>query len=148
MQVMREMEALYRQLKESVDDGDFISPDKAKEMLHLLDMAMQQPDLGDGRVDEPLHPSEEVAHEAFALCDASSEFAPSALMSLLRQIDSGDVKRLAAAVREVSDTFDFLKFHGGPSHVPDVFMVIPGDPGGVYWMRLRQVRQVLEDKQQ
>ena len=145
---MREMEKLYRQLQESVDDGDFISPDKAKEMLRLLDAAMKQlgDDPGDGLVDEPLHPSEDVAHEVFSLCDASSEFAPSALMSLLRQINRDDVKRLSVAARDISDIFDFFRFKTGPSHVPDVFMAIPGDPGVVYWMRLRQVRQVLEDQ--
>lgn len=145
---MREIEALYRQLKESVDDGDFIAPDKAKEMLRLLEAALRQPDeLGDGRVDEPLSPSEEVAHEVFGLCDASSEFAPSALMSLLRRVSADDTRRLGGAVREASEIFDFLKFQVGPSVAPDVFVAIPGDPGVVYWMRLRQARQVLEDKE-
>ncbi len=144
---MREIETLYMQLKESVDDGDFITPDKAKEMLRLLDAALRQPeDAGDGRTDEPLNPSEEIAHDVFGLCDASSEFAPSAFMSMLRSIGPKDVQRFAGAVREVSDTFDFLKFQIGPSVAPDVFVAIPGDPGVVYWMRLRQVKQILEDK--
>lgn len=147
---MREMETLYRQLKESVDDGDFIAPDKAKEMLRLLDAALRQPDdmVGDGRVDEPLTPSEKIAHEVFSMCDASSEFAPSALMSLLRRVGPADIQRLTGAVRETSDVFDFLKFQVGPSVAPDVFVAIPGDPGVVYWMRLRQAAQVLEDKEE
>jgi len=145
--VMREIETLYRQLRESVDDGDFIAPDKAKEMLRLLETALRQPEeVGDGRMDEPLTPSEELAHEVFGLCDASSEFAPSALMSMLRRISSDDVRRLSGAVCELSDILDFLRFQVGPSVAPDVFMAIPGDPGVVYWMRLRQARQVLEDK--
>jgi len=144
---MREIEALYRQLKESVDDGDFIAPDKAKEMLGLLESALRQPEeLGDGRVDAPLTPSEEIAYEVFGLCDASSEFAPSALMSVLRRIGPDDTKRLSGAVCEASDIFDFLRFQAGPSVAPDVFVAIPGDPGVVYWMRLRQAKQVLEDK--
>ena len=138
---------LYRQLKESVDDGDFIAPDKAKEMLHLLETMMRQPDddIGDGRTDEPLHPSEEIVHDVFNLCDASSEFAPSAIMSLLRKIGSSDVRRFTDAVRVISDVFDFLRFQTGPSPAPDVFVAIPGGPGMVYWMRLRQAKQVLED---
>lgn len=140
---------LYRQLKESVDDGDFIAPDKAKEMLHLLEAMMRQPadDTDDGRMDEPLHPSEEIVHDVSNLCDASSEFAPSALMSLLRRLGSDDVQRLTGAVRVISDVFDFLRFQTGPSPAPDVFVAIPGDPGMVYWMRLRQAKQVLEDRE-
>ncbi len=143
---MRDMETLYRKLKESVDDGDYIAPGDAKEMLRLLDAALAQGDMDDGHVDEPLSPSEEIAHEVFGMCDASSEFAPSALVSLLRRIGPADAKRLTGAVREVSDVFDFIRFQVGPSVAPDVFVAIPGDPGVVYWMRLRQARQVLEDK--
>jgi len=146
---MREIEVLYRQLKETVDDGDFITPDKAKEMLRLLESALRHPeeDAGDGRTDDPLNPSEEIAHDVFGLCDASSEFAPSALMSMLRRIGPDDTRRLSEAVYEASDIFDFLRFEIGPSVAPDVFVAIPGDPGVVYWMRLRQVKQILEDKE-
>ena len=76
---MDELEALHQQLKESVDDGDFISPEKAKEMLRLLEVAMEGGFAYMSSRDEDeevLHPSEEIAHEVSMLCDASLEFVP------------------------------------------------------------------------
>lgn len=147
---MDELEALHRQLKESAEDGDFISPEKAREMLRLLEVAMEggfaymPHDDEDG---EMLHSSEEVAHEVSMLCDASSEFVPQAFSGLLRSLSREDISRLRDAVREVSDTVDWIRLFSGPAVAPDVVFSFPGAVKGVvYWIRLRQVSRILEGK--
>lgn len=142
------MDALHKQLKEIVDDGDFISPDRAKELLELLDAAMSGGGLPENELDgdsESLHPSEEAAHEVFTLCDASSPYVAQAFPLFLRHLEPGIVRRLRDAVREASDIIDWVRVRSGPGVAPDLVLLLPAPTKGVvYWMRLRQVNQVLE----
>jgi len=144
---MDDLDALHKQLKEIVDDGDFISPDRAKELLELLEAAMPgglpENELdGDG---ESLHPSEEAAHEVFSLCDASTPYVAQAFPLFLRHLEPGIVRRLRDAVREASDIIDWVRVKSGPGVAPDLVLLLPAPTKGVvYWMRLRQVSQVLE----
>lgn len=144
---MDELDDLHKQLKEIVEDGDFISPDKAKEMLGLLEAAMSGdfPEDEPGEGEQPLHPSEEVAHEVFTLCDASAPYASQAFPPFLRHLEPGLVRRLRDAVRETSDIIDWVRVKSGPGVAPDAVLFLPAPiKGVVYWMRLRNVSQALE----
>ena len=141
---MNGLENLHRQLQEAVDDGDYISPEKAAVLLRTLEDAMR---FGEqiGRQDEPLHPSEEAAYEAFTLCDASSQFAPPALIAAMKHLDADDAARFSESVRTVSDVMDRMKFGSGSGVAPDMFLVLPANGGTiVYWIRFRQVERILE----
>jgi len=144
---MDDLDALHKQLKEIVDDGDFISPDRAKELLELLEAAMPG-GLPENELDgdnESLHPSEEAAHEVFSLCDASAPYVAQAFPLFLRHLEPGIVRRLRDAVREASDIIDWVRVRSGPGVAPDLVLLLPAPTKGVvYWMRLRQVSQVLE----
>jgi len=142
---MDELEELRRQLTESVEDGDFISPDKARRMLALLESAVKRYEDFDSH-EEFLHPSEEVAYEAHALCDASTPHAPPALANLLRRLSGDDAAGLRRAIREFGDAVDQIKFLEGPGAAPDVLMSLPGVNGMLFWIRLRQVVRMLEGK--
>jgi len=142
---MNELENLHQQLLEAINDGDYISPAKAADMLRTLETAMRFEGEQIGRQDEPLHQSEETAYEAFTLCDASSQFAPSALVTAMKHLNSDDAARFSESVRIASDVMDRMKFDSGPGVAPDMFLVLPANGGTiVYWMRLRQVGRILE----
>lgn len=147
---MDEIGELHRQLKEFVEDGDFIPPDKAKKMLSLLEAAIDRqgdPDFDSlERHEEFLHPSEEVAYEAYELSNASGARAPAAFFDLLGRLDAEDAASLRKSLREFSDTMDRVKFAEGPSAAPEVFLSLPGPSGMVFWARLRRVAQALEGK--
>lgn len=146
---MDELEELHRQLKEAVADSDIIPPEKAKEMLALVGIAMERVRWNEGSHSDmeetPLHASEENAYDAATLAEASSEYAPSVFDAMLKHMPVGHIAGLCDAVRTVRDAVDRVKFSMGPHVAPDAFMTLPSGRM-TYWMRFRQMERILEDR--
>lgn len=150
MDYMDKLYGLQQQLQEAVEDGGFIAPQKAEEMLNQLTasiVALKAEDDGpDGRIgheDMPLDSVEALAYDVILVCNAQS-CLPEALHVLTENLTEEEVVRLNDAILVVRDAFDRAKFGHGVHVVPEVFIALPNG-NSICWSRMRHLEQALRE---
>lgn len=141
---------LQQQLQEAVEDGEFITPQKAEEMLNQLTASIvaleaenDSPDDRIGHEDMPLDSVEALAYDVMLVCNAQS-CLPDALHVLTDNLTEDEVTRLNDAVLVMRDAFDRAKFGYGVHVVPELFLALPNG-NSICWSRMRQLEQVLRE---
>lgn len=150
MDYMDKLYDLQQQLQEAVEDGGFITPQKAEEMLGQLTasiVALKAEDDGpDGRIgheDAPLDSVEALAYDVMLVCNAQS-CLPDALHVLTDNLTEDEIVRLNDAVLVMRDAFDRAKFGYGVHVVPELFLALPNG-NSICWSRMRHLEQVLRE---